>query len=103
MSAYLFAYGTLRRGFENECARKIEHLFIGAGAVSGRVIQQGEFPGLIPEPGGGSRVAGEVFEIPDAAMWAELDEYEQPDYVRTRMPVQMHDGRTIQAFVYVLK
>ena len=77
---YLFVYGTLRRGCDNEYARLLAERgqFIGTANVSGRLYDFGPYPGARAESGS---VAGEIFQI-DESLLATLDEYEGPEFER---------------------
>ncbi len=95
----VFVYGTLKRGFPNDIAD------IGDFPRRGRyrtvdafpLVVGGEWrsPYLIPEPGRGHRVYGEVYEVDDAAL-EELDRFEGthlPDgYYRGRLLVMAGEG-----------
>ena len=74
----LFAYGTLRQGTAPagiaEAVRRLRPL--GSGMAWGRLYDLGEYPGMIFGGAEAEFVAGEVYEVPDAALWAELDAYE---------------------------
>lgn len=74
----VFVYGTLKRGFPNH------HYMDGATFIgTGRTVEAyplvvgGQFftPYLMPEPGVGHRVRGELWDVPEAMMPA-LDELE---------------------------
>jgi gamma-glutamylcyclotransferase (GGCT)/AIG2-like uncharacterized protein YtfP len=94
--SFLFVYGTLRRG---EAAA---HLlagaeFIGEANIEARVIQHGQFTGLVAGEG---HVAGELFEVP-TDLFGRLDEYEGAGYTRKLCEV-VSGGSSLTAWVYWL-
>lgn len=109
----LFVYGTLRRDTQHELARLLAQRarFLGAAAVSGKLYDLGNYPGLV-YPGNG-HVIGEVYAI-DRPYWesviSQLDEYEgctpsdpEPhEYRREVVRVQLTNGETLPAWAYVL-
>jgi gamma-glutamylaminecyclotransferase len=91
MGAYVFVYGTLKRGFTNHAR------FLGSATWTGNyqtvrsfpLVLNGErcSPCLIDAPGSGRPVRGEVFEV-DAATLAALDRLERttaPDGYHRRL------------------
>jgi hypothetical protein len=96
MAAPLFVYGTLRRG---ESAHYLlqSARFVAEGQILGQVVQHEGYPGLIQ---GESRIAGELFEIPDQ-LFPVLDHYEGPNYTR-RLTEVARGGETVTAWVYWL-
>ena len=107
-SYYLFAYGSLQRGFDNEMSN-LERSFsyTGKAYFEGSLYDVGEFPAAIFAGRPGSKVHGELFRIPhcEAPLMDLLDEYEGcPDlYERVLMEVTKDDGTNIEAMVYVYK
>jgi gamma-glutamylcyclotransferase (GGCT)/AIG2-like uncharacterized protein YtfP len=92
----LFVYGTLMRGESNhgqlEAAR-----FAGAAqtAPAFTLVDLGPYPAMVA--GGRDAVAGELYEVDDAAL-ARLDLFEGPAlYARTR--VHLDDGREAHAYL----
>lgn len=81
MSIYVFVYGTLRAGEINDlgqaaAARGLPAAqFVGPATVPGRLVDFGEWPGLIPVSDG-RRVRGDVY-LADPALIALLDEIEE--------------------------
>ena len=102
----LFVYGTLHPNCAPpdiaETARCMR--FNGAGWVRGRLIDLGDYPGLIA---GDGRVEGTVFAVPSDA-WPALDAYEgciqgAPEaslFLRQKIAVSMADGSTRSCWVY---
>ena len=107
----LFVYGTLHPDRAPAEVRDLTQRFvaIGAGTVMGRLLNLGEYPGLVLdrplEP-----TRGEVFAVPDDA-WPALDAYEgfdanHPDaslFVRQLCAVQMNAGAMEEHWVYVFR
>ncbi len=101
--AYLFVYGTLRRGSRNRFARLLESQarFVGNARVAGRLYSFGKYPGAIRSDLAGERVRGEVFLLKaPARILQALDEYEGPKYERVAVPVELASGKHIEAWVY---
>jgi gamma-glutamylaminecyclotransferase len=98
----VFVYGTLKRGFPNH------HFMDGASFVgTGRTVEawplvignQWFSPYLLPERGGGHRVAGELWDVPESMMPAldELESTHLPNgYRRERVAVEADDGSGVQ-------
>jgi len=102
----VFVYGTLKRGFPN-------HGFMGGQSFIGEartveaypmIVQGLHFsPVVMPEPGVGHRVGGEVWEVDEACL-VRLDELESigmpTGYTRETVRVELADGSTIEADIY---
>jgi gamma-glutamylcyclotransferase (GGCT)/AIG2-like uncharacterized protein YtfP len=127
MPSKLFAYGTLRQeAAPAEIAHAVARLRrVGSGVARGRLFDLGAYPGAVfavSEPKtagvqgattetdmGCSDIIGEVYEVPDAELWAELDAYEgfQPGdasaslFLRREIDVWMIDtGERAVCWVY---
>jgi len=101
--AYLFVYGTLRRGSPNRFAQLLESQarFIGNARVVGRLYSFGKYPGAIRSDLPGEWVRGEVFLLKaPARILQALDEYEGPKYERVAVPVELASGKHIESWVY---
>ncbi|MDX2158909.1 MAG: gamma-glutamylcyclotransferase family protein [Hyphomicrobiaceae bacterium] len=103
----VFVYGTLKRGFPNHGYMDGARL-LGAARTKERyplVVGNAWFtPYLLPEPGEGHRVKGELWEVPDAMMPAldELESTHLPNgYRRREIPV-VPDGaaNSVMAWTY---
>lgn len=74
----VFVYGTLKRGFPNHHYMTTSKL-IGVYRTVARypLVVGGRYfsPSLLPEPGAGKRILGELWEVDDATL-AKLDELE---------------------------
>jgi gamma-glutamylcyclotransferase (GGCT)/AIG2-like uncharacterized protein YtfP len=83
MSIYVFVYGTLRAGEINDLALAAAGRglpaarYVGPASVPGRLVDFGDWPGLIPVEDG-RRVRGDVFlvEPPLLALMDEIEEYD---------------------------
>ncbi|MGC4056259.1 MAG: gamma-glutamylcyclotransferase family protein [Paludibaculum sp.] len=102
---FLFVYGTLLSGVDNEWARR---LWLAAGMpseakVAGRLYTLGGYPGMKdPVDGRGGWVHGQVARLPDSpALLADLDAYEGGEFVRLRRTATLRDGRLVPVWVYM--
>lgn len=104
MSEFLFVYGTLRRGNQNDMAASLERYaeFVTEGWFQGRMYQISYYPGVITSDNVSERVYGEVYRLKDAPYLLRiLDDYEecslnhsQPtEYQRVLAKVLAIDGR----------
>jgi gamma-glutamylcyclotransferase (GGCT)/AIG2-like uncharacterized protein YtfP len=113
MATTLFAYGTLRPGrAPQEIAHAVDRLRrIGSGSLRGTVheLKLEEYPAAVFSSRSDSVVEGEVFEVPDESVLAELDAYEEYDpahpkeslYIRKRKRVTMLEtGKQRLCWVY---
>jgi gamma-glutamylcyclotransferase (GGCT)/AIG2-like uncharacterized protein YtfP len=92
----LFVYGTLRRG-EAAAHLMSEASFAGDASIRASVLLQNGYRGLVP---GDELIPGEVFDVPDE-LFARLDQYEGPGYVRRLTEVDC-GGERMNAWVYWL-
>lgn len=101
----VFVYGTLKRGFPNH------ELMAGARFIANALtaerypmVVQGQFfsPVILPEPGTGHRIAGELWEVGESQL-KDLDHIESTHlptgYIRETISVESQ-GRTVAAWVY---
>ena len=109
MAELAFFYGTLMTPFNRTGRLRLDrHLaFKGRGTIPAALFDLGIYPAAVPTSD--SRVTGEVYELtePFAALRAldELEGYRPSDpetslYTRTRTPVNMDDGTTVEAWAY---
>ena len=112
MTDRLFVYGTLRKDVPNSMFHLLagEAKFVGRAHAQGRLLNLGEYPGLVPSGGSGSHVHGEVYALDDAARTlARLDEYERcgpsdpepHEFERVEMEVVLESGKGVSAWVYL--
>ncbi len=104
----LFLYGSLQPGGPNE------HVLAGVpgqwqpAVVKGRLVNAGwgaslGYPGLIADERG-PEVHGQILTSTElGAKWAELDLLEGDEYVRTKVPAFLPNGKKVVAFAYLLK
>ena len=110
--AYLFVYGTLRRG---ACSNMQHFLaryaaFVGAGTCQGRLYKIHAYPGVESSENPTDQVLGEVYRLrePDLVL-PRLDQYEQcgpglpepAEYVREQQEVCLSGGERLTAWVYI--
>lgn len=106
MAHRVFVYGTLKRGFPNHALLR-DAVFVGTGQtrLAYPMIVQGGFfsPAMLPEPGAGHRVCGEVWEVGEAAL-AALDRLEATHlptgYVRNKIEIELATAEITLAWVY---
>jgi len=107
----LFVYGTLRPGrAPREIADAVSTLEpVGAGTVRGRMYDLGAYPGVVLGGDGSGEVHGEVFTVPDAAILARLDAYEdyrpldpgRSLFLRVQTAVMLASGAREVCWIYV--
>lgn len=112
MSAYLFVYGTLRKGAGHPMHRILSAgaEAVGEATFQGRLFDLGRYPGVVPGPAGRWRVAGEIYRMtrPEPLLSA-LDEYEgsapqnpQPhEFRRAVQPIRWGNGEQGEAWIYL--
>jgi gamma-glutamylcyclotransferase (GGCT)/AIG2-like uncharacterized protein YtfP len=112
MSNRLFVYGTLRRESRNTQFRILgaKAKFLGRARMRGRLVDLGEYPGLVAAGDASDWVRGEVYALadPDRTL-ARLDEYEgcvaepvrSPGFRRVIGEAVLDRGRTMRTWVYV--
>lgn len=107
----VFVYGTLMRG------ERLHHLIEAASPLPavpartpGRLVDLGDYPGMIPARRGGQWVLGEYFEFQNrVSVLPQLDfveEYRPTSeahslYLRRAVPVVLEDGTERQAWAYI--
>ena len=112
MREHLFLYGTLLPALAPpELRPALARLrSLGRGVLRGILYDLGDHPGAVPDAQAATRIAGEVFELPDdPALLAQLDAYEgyvpeRPSeslFVRVRQPVSAAGIGRLECWVYV--
>ncbi|MEJ8849392.1 gamma-glutamylcyclotransferase family protein [Variovorax rhizosphaerae] len=104
----LFVFGTLKEGFPNAATnegRRIEGEFVTLERYPLYLVGDRHSPWMIDLPGQGHRVAGQLFEVDEAAL-ARMDALEritEPDgYRRERIQVVgPQDAVPVEAHVYL--
>ncbi len=108
----IFVYGTLRPSLAPPELKELigQWRKVGDGFVHGRLYDLGEYPGAVLDSVSETRIAGEVFQLPDdGATIAALDLYEGFDpedfsaslFVRRKCQVTLEDDRRIECWIYV--
>jgi gamma-glutamylcyclotransferase (GGCT)/AIG2-like uncharacterized protein YtfP len=101
----LFVYGTLRRGAPMHGLIEGRATWLGRASTAGRLLDLGAFPGLVPAPGSGERVHGDLFAIGEASrdeLLDALDRYEGASFERVQQEVDGPDGRVV-AWLYLYR
>jgi gamma-glutamylcyclotransferase (GGCT)/AIG2-like uncharacterized protein YtfP len=110
MPGLLFIYGTLHPDHAPcviaAAARRLT--FVGRATISARLLDLGEYPGIILDDTA-APIPGELFTVPDAATLAALDAYEdfRPHdpvsslFLRKKAIVTFDDGSEKSCWVYV--
>jgi gamma-glutamylaminecyclotransferase len=105
----VFVFGTLKEGFPNFATnqgRRIGGEFVTLERYPLYLVGERHSPWMIDLAGQGHRVAGQLFEVDEAAL-ARMDALEritEPDgYRRLRIRVMKRgeEGETVEAFVYL--
>ncbi len=96
---YLFVYGTLRNGGENEITKLYPTAaFVGNASVNGRLFDMDGYPAIVLDDDG-NPIIGEVYEIDDVTL-AELDAFElDADYRRTPIVLEIN-GTSRPCWIY---
>lgn len=115
---WLFVYGSLRRGQSGafaapERARLYKRArWVGTARMAGRLLDLGDYPGLIEGPGTDGQVTGDLLCLhrPVGAVFHWLDPFEgirpglaTSQYRRVRRTVLREAGEPVDAWVYVLR
>jgi gamma-glutamylcyclotransferase (GGCT)/AIG2-like uncharacterized protein YtfP len=108
MTQHLFVYGTLAPGQPNN------HVLEDIGGTWERATVKGKlkklgwganlgYPGIVLEENG-KEVEGFLFSSDNLDKhWNELDEFEGDEYKRVCNQVQTKDGKSIMAYIYVIR
>jgi gamma-glutamylcyclotransferase (GGCT)/AIG2-like uncharacterized protein YtfP len=110
----LFVYGTLRSDPSHEMFHILARhaKFLGEARVAGRLFDLGEYPGMVLQPND-NQVKGELYDV-RPEHWDQvihqLDQYEgctdddpEPhEYRREIVQAKLSNGRTVDAWAYVL-
>lgn len=100
-SEYLWVYGTLRRGCVNPHAHLLRRAarYVGPARVQARLYRIKWYPGI--RLGGDQWVTGDLFQLLDQAVLAELDRYEgSNEYRRVRAIAELASGERVKCWVY---
>lgn len=111
---HLFVYGTLRHNSGHDRARWLGTVakLKGAARLAGRLVDLGDYPGLLPATSPLQQVRGELWELPDdGAVLEELDRYEgcHPDdpepheYCRIVCTATDEDGVRVWCWTYLFQ
>ena len=77
--------------------------YLGPASYRGRLLDLGDFPGVVASESARDVVVGELFlvraEVVEEVL-ARLDRYEGPAFVRREVPVRSEDEADIVAWVY---
>lgn len=108
MTQHLFVYGTLAKDQPNE---KVLTTIGGKwkrASVKGTLINHGwgsklGYPGIVLDDKG-ENVEGFIFSSDNLDKhWKELDDFEGDQYKRVCREIQTKDGRSVKAYIYVLR
>jgi gamma-glutamylcyclotransferase (GGCT)/AIG2-like uncharacterized protein YtfP len=108
MTSRLFVYGTLAPGRPNEHVLADVAGTWQPARVTGHLLEQGwgatvGFPAIVLDEEGPA-VDGYLLSSDDLDQaWERLDEFEGDGYERVLTAVALEDGRTMEAFIYVLR
>lgn len=109
--SYLFAYGTLRQGFNLEVNEQLKPFlrYVCQGYFNGRLFEVDNYPAAIESTESSYPILGDVFEILDEDMaWPILDAYEESstanpephEYIRNRILIHTEANESLSAWVY---
>lgn len=98
-----FAYGTLRRFAPMHSLLAAEAHYLGIATYRARLLDLGDFPGVVAPASARDVVVGELFlvraEVATEVL-ARLDRYEGKTFLRREVPVRTEDARELIAWVY---
>lgn len=110
MADNLFVYGTLHPDrAPSEIAETVRQFrSLGKGTIRGRIHRFQEYPAVKLDGKNGSRVSGQVFQVPNDETLRKLDEYEEFDpanreqslFLRRKVRVKLSDGPSLDCWVY---
>ncbi len=97
---YVFAHGTLRRGFQNHRLLGRSPCLGGARTRGRHALYAGERPRVVKGQAV-SPISGEVYKVDQATLMV-LDALKEHPSVhrREKVPVTLDDGREIEAWLY---
>jgi gamma-glutamylcyclotransferase (GGCT)/AIG2-like uncharacterized protein YtfP len=85
------------RGYSRYRVHASRSTFLDEGAVRGRLLDLGRYPGLID---GDGRVRGEIYRLDDPELLPVLDREEGYNFERRRAIVTLANGRRARAWIY---
>jgi gamma-glutamylcyclotransferase (GGCT)/AIG2-like uncharacterized protein YtfP len=100
--AFLFLYGTLRRGAPMHALVEGRARYVGPAETEGRLVDLGAFPAFVAEAAPGECVKGDLFEIHAGeaeTLLDVLDRYEGAKFRRERFRVHGPAG-AVDAWLY---
>ncbi len=96
----LAVYGTLRReGGAHVILKLLNAEFLGMGRVRGYRMFASRIPFAVKSEDRRDEIIVELYEVPDEKI-PLLDHYEE-GYVRRMVEVELEDGNTVEAWMYV--
>jgi gamma-glutamylcyclotransferase (GGCT)/AIG2-like uncharacterized protein YtfP len=101
----LFVYGTLKSGFQNPYAKRLqrEARLLGRARMPGRLYRVRWYPGMRPPRGSEDTVIGELYKLHQPSKTLEvLDEYEE-EYTRELHRATLESGQEFRAWVYMYR
>ena len=102
----VFVYGTLMRG-DVRAASLADQQFVGEAVTTPRyrLLNCGDYPGLIEVPADGEAIEGEVYDVSPECL-QRLDRIEAVDEgLYERRPIILNEpfaGRAVEAYFYLL-
>ena len=97
-NAWVFVYGTLRRGGSNAWRMK-EATFVDAATALGRLYRVDWYPGAIFDQTAGTVIHGELYAVPMEPL-RELDAFEGDEYERINITVITSTQKTYEAWAW---
>ena len=99
-NAYLFVYGTLRKGYGLKLLQEIGSAltYVGEATVQATLFDLGDFPGAVK--GGEAEIKGDVFTLHDWQVFDLLDAYEGEAFKREEAKVRLQSGEKVKAWLY---
>jgi gamma-glutamylcyclotransferase (GGCT)/AIG2-like uncharacterized protein YtfP len=108
---YLFVYGTLRQNSQHPMYVRLAQQadFVADAWFVGKLYRVTYYPCVIPSDNQTDRVIGELYQLRNLALLAQLDDYEEcsdkhsdpKEYVREKKLVHTVNGDAVMAWVYL--
>ena len=106
MTNFLFVYGTLRHGQNNEMSDflKQHSSYESLGQFQGKLYQVDYYPGAVESTNSDDSVIGDIYRLNDVeTVLTKLDEYEEAptEYQRVERQIKSSKGEILNCWIYL--